>query len=132
MFNTRTFKIFCLFIFILSIIFLIGIFKENTIKLNLRKIIDDIKNLAVSRLILDNFNHIKAFWIQLGVKLSQVSLHFGVDDLDGTVMEEHITHDAGAQTGQALLKDEIVKMIKEAGRIPVQRDTLYNVVKIWE
>ena len=106
---------------------------HNTeLKLPVQTGIDDIKNLAVSRLILDNFNHIKAFWIQLGVKLSQVSLHFGVDDLDGTVMEEHITHDAGAQTGQALLKDEIVKMIKEAGRIPVQRDTLYNVVKIWE
>lgn len=90
---------------------------------------DDLKALAVARLMLDNFDHIKAFWIMIGPKLAQVSLSFGVDDLDGTVVEEKIAHDAGAATGQFMSKSEIVKMIKAAGRIPVERDTLYNVVE---
>ncbi|MCK8825922.1 aminofutalosine synthase MqnE [Fuchsiella alkaliacetigena] len=87
---------------------------------------DDLKVLAVSRLLLDNFEHIKAFWIMLGTKLAQVSLNFGVDDLDGTVIEEKITHAAGAQTRQGLTKQEIITMIEKAGRIPVERDTVYN------
>lgn len=90
---------------------------------------EDLKVLAISRLLLDNFQHIKAFWIMIGTKLAQVSLSFGVDDLDGTVVEEKIAHDAGAQTGQYLPKERLVNMIKAAGREPVQRDTLYNVVK---
>jgi len=90
---------------------------------------DDLKVLAVSRLMLDNFDHIKAFWIMIGHKLAQVSLSFGVDDLDGTVVEEKIAHDAGAQTGQYLSKPDLVNMVKAAGRVPVQRDTLYNVVE---
>lgn len=90
---------------------------------------DDLKALAVARLMLDNFDHIKAFWIMIGPKLAQVSLSFGVDDLDGTVVEEKIAHDAGAATGQFMSKSEIVKMIKAAGRIPVERDTLYNVIE---
>ncbi|ADL12053.1 aminofutalosine synthase MqnE [Acetohalobium arabaticum] len=89
---------------------------------------DDLKVLAIARLMLDNFAHIKAFWIMLGTKLAQISLSFGVDDLDGTVVEEKITHDAGAQTKQGLTEAEIVNMIKEAGRIPVERDTVYNRV----
>jgi aminodeoxyfutalosine synthase len=90
---------------------------------------DDLKTLAVARLMLDNFDHIKAFWIMIGPKLAQVSLSFGVDDLDGTVVEEKIAHDAGAATGQFMSKAEIVKMIKAAGYIPVERDTLYNVIE---
>jgi len=90
---------------------------------------EDIKLLAVSRLMLDNFNHIKAFWIMIGPKLAQISLSFGVDDIDGTVIEERITHAAGAATSQSLTKEELIKMIKVAGRKPVERDTLYNVVR---
>jgi len=90
---------------------------------------DDLKTLAIGRLMLDNFPHIKAFWIMLGPKIAQVSLHFGVDDIDGTVLEERITHAAGATTGQALTKAELIAMIKKAGKNPVERDTLYNVVQ---
>jgi aminodeoxyfutalosine synthase len=90
---------------------------------------DDLKTLAVARLLLDNIDHIKAFWIMLGPQIAQVSLSFGVDDLDGTVVEEKIAHDAGAETGQSMTKSELVRMIKNAGFYPVQRDTLYNVVE---
>jgi aminodeoxyfutalosine synthase len=90
---------------------------------------DDLKMLALSRLMLDNFDHIKAFWIMIGPKLAQVSLSFGADDLDGTVEEEKIAHDAGAETGQRLARSEMIRMIKAAGRVPVERDTLYNVIK---
>lgn len=90
---------------------------------------EDLKVLAISRLMLDNFDHIKGYWVQIGPKLAQVSLAFGVDDLDGTVVEEKITHAAGAEAGQGLTRNELVKMIKAAGRIPVERDTLYNVIE---
>jgi len=93
---------------------------------------DDLKTLAVARLMLDNFDHVKAFWIMLGPKIAQVSLSFGVNDLDGTVEEEKIFHDAGAETSQRLAREEIIRMIKAAGRIPVERDTLYNIIKVWE
>ncbi len=93
---------------------------------------DDLKMLAASRLMLDNFRHIKAFWIMIGVKLAQVSLHFGVNDIDGTVVEEKITHAAGADTEQAITRDELIHLIRDAGRIPVERDTLYNVVRRFE
>jgi aminodeoxyfutalosine synthase len=88
----------------------------------------DLKTLAIGRLMLDNFEHIKAFWIMLGVKLAQVSLWFGVDDIDGTVVEERITHAAGAETPQALTIQELRRLITEAGRVPVERDTLYGYV----
>lgn len=90
---------------------------------------DDLKTLAVARLLLDNFDHIKAFWIMIGPKMAQVSLSFGVDDLDGTVVEEKIAHDAGAETDQSISKHQLVHMIKSAGFVPVQRDTLYNIVE---
>ncbi|MBE0604539.1 MAG: aminofutalosine synthase MqnE [Deltaproteobacteria bacterium] len=89
--------------------------------------VDDLLALAVGRLYLDNFRHVKAFWINIGPKLAQVSLHFGVDDIDGTVVEEKISHAAGASTGQEMTVDDLVAMIRQAGRIPVERDTLYNV-----
>jgi aminodeoxyfutalosine synthase len=90
--------------------------------------IDDLKTLAVSRLLLDNFPHIKAFWVMLGPKLAQISLCFGVDDVDGTVMEERITHMAGAQTPQGLTRSQLRALIREAGCEPVERDTLYRVI----
>lgn len=89
---------------------------------------DDLKNLAVARLLLDNFPHIKAFWVMIGPKMAQLSLAFGADDIDGTVMEERITHMAGAQTPQGLTRAQLLQMIREAGCEPVERDTLYNVI----
>jgi aminodeoxyfutalosine synthase len=89
---------------------------------------DDLKNLAVARLLLDNFPHIKAFWIMIGPKLAQLSLAFGADDIDGTVIEERITHMAGAQTPTALTRQHLLHLIREAGCEPVERDTLYNVI----
>jgi aminodeoxyfutalosine synthase len=92
---------------------------------------DDLKNIAISRLLLDNFPHIKSYWIMVGMKIAQMSLLFGADDIDGTVVEEKITHAAGAQTPQALSRSELVRMIRDAGFIPVERDTLYeNLVPV--
>ena len=93
---------------------------------------ENLKMLAISRLILDNLPHIKAFWIMLGLKIAQLSLLFGADDLDGTVVEEKITHAAGAETGQSISKEELLNLIFDAGRIPVERDTLYNLIKIYD
>ncbi len=90
--------------------------------------VDDLKNIAVARLMLDNFPHIKSFWIMIGPKLAQISLSFGADDIDGTVIEERITHMAGAETAQAMTREEILHLIREAGREPVERDTLYNTI----
>lgn len=90
--------------------------------------VNDLKNIAVSRLMLDNFPHIKAYWVMIGPKLAQVALAFGADDMDGTVKEEVITHMAGAETEQALGHKTLIRLILEAGRQPVQRDTLYNVL----
>jgi len=92
---------------------------------------DDLKMLAAARLLLDNFPHIRAFWIMLGEKLAQTSLFFGVDDLDGTVVEEEITRCAGADTGSYMPKSRLIKLIKEAGKIPVERDSVYNVVNVY-
>ncbi|WP_258359848.1 aminofutalosine synthase MqnE [Moorella sulfitireducens (nom. illeg.)] len=91
--------------------------------------VDDLKVLAISRLLLDNFRHIKAFWIMMGPKLAQVALHFGVNDLDGTVREEHIFHDAGAATPQYQPTESFLQSIRAAGRIPVERDTLYREIR---
>lgn len=88
----------------------------------------DLRMISISRLMLDNFPHIKAFWIMIGEKLAQISLSFGADDMDGTVVEERITHAAGAETAQAMAKRKIERLIEEAGRIPVERDTVYNLV----
>jgi aminodeoxyfutalosine synthase len=89
---------------------------------------DCLMTLAVSRLLLDNIAHIKAYWPMLGENIAQTSLAFGTDDLDGTVVEERIYHMAGAKTPQALTRAELISLIRRAGRIPVERDTLYNVV----
>lgn len=91
--------------------------------------IDDLKTIAVSRLILDNFPHIKAYWVTLTPSLAQIALRFGADDLDGTIVEERIIHGAGTPTSQGMTRTQIEKLIRDAGRIPVERDTLYNPVQ---
>ena len=90
--------------------------------------VEDLRTYAVARLVLHNIPHLKAYWIMLGVKTAQSALWFGADDLDGTVQEERIYHMAGAETPQVLSPAEIVRVIRNAGRTPVERDTLYNVV----
>jgi aminodeoxyfutalosine synthase len=88
----------------------------------------DIKQIAVSRLVLDNFPHIKSYWQMMTPKIAQISLRFGADDIDGTVVEEKIYHDAGATTPQGLGRQDLIRLIKEAGREPIERDTLYRPV----
>ncbi len=88
----------------------------------------DIKQIAISRLVLDNFPHIKAYWQMLSPKIAQISLRFGADDIDGTVVEEKIYHDAGATTPQGMVRSQLERLIREAGREPVERDTMYRPV----
>jgi aminodeoxyfutalosine synthase len=88
----------------------------------------DLKQIAVSRLVLDNFAHVKAYWQMMTPKIAQIALRFGADDIDGTVIEEKIYHDAGATTPQGLCRQELIRLIREAGRDPVERDTLYRPV----
>jgi len=90
---------------------------------------DDLKNIAISRLILDNIPHIKAYWVMMTPKVAQVALRFGANDLDGTVVEEHIYRDAGSTVPQSLRRGELLRLIKLAGRKPVERDTLYRPVE---
>jgi len=89
---------------------------------------DDLKQLAIARLMLDNFDHIKSFWIMVSPAISQVSLWYGADDIDGTIIREEITHAAGARTPQGLTRDELIGLIRETGREPVERDALYRPV----
>jgi aminodeoxyfutalosine synthase len=88
----------------------------------------DLRTMAVARLMLDNFDHMKAYWIMLGEQTAQVALSFGADDLDGTVVHEVIYHDAGAKTPQGLTVTDLHRLIREAGCEPVERDTLYRRV----
>jgi aminodeoxyfutalosine synthase len=91
---------------------------------------DLLRDVAISRLVLDNFDHIKAYWIQLGERLAQVALSFGADDMDGTILEEKITHAAGAKTPLQLAKEKLEYFISSAGYTPVERDTVYNILKV--
>jgi aminodeoxyfutalosine synthase len=88
----------------------------------------DLRTMAISRLMLDNFPHIKAYWVMLGIKTAQIALSYGADDLDGTVVHEKIYHDAGSDSPQELTVAEIRRLIEEAGRVPIERDTLYREV----
>ena len=88
----------------------------------------DLRMIAISRLMLDNFQHIKAYWIMLGIPTAQLALSYGADDIDGTVVHEKIYHDAGSDTPQELTVPELRRLIEEAGRVPVERDTLDNDV----
>jgi aminodeoxyfutalosine synthase len=103
---------------------------ENTGLAHIKKagILMDLRTMALCRLMLDNFPHIKAYWIMLGIKTAQVALSFGADDIDGTVVHEKIYHDAGSDSPQELTVAELRRLIEEAGRIPVERDTLYHEV----
>jgi aminodeoxyfutalosine synthase len=89
---------------------------------------DDLRHIAASRLVLDNILHIKAYWVMVTPKLAQVALRFGADDMDGTIVEEKIYHMAGAGTAQQLSRSELERIVREAGFVPVERDTLYNPV----
>jgi aminodeoxyfutalosine synthase len=93
--------------------------------------IDDLKTIAVSRLMLDNFPHIKAYWVMLTEEVASVALNFGADDMDGTVGGENIAHDAGAVSPMKLAKEQIVKIIRDAGKIPVERDVYYHPLKLY-
>ena len=93
--------------------------------------VDDLKMIAVSRLMLDNFPHIKAYWVMLTEEVASIALNFGADDMDGTVGGERIAHDAGAISPSTMAKDQIVKIIREAGKIPVERDVFYNPLKLY-
>ncbi len=88
----------------------------------------DLRNIAIARLLLDNFDHIKAYWIMLTPSIAQIALRFGANDLDGTVVEEKIYHDAGAKTSEFTPRMELERLIRAAGRVPVERDTLYRPV----
>ncbi len=93
---------------------------------------DDLRNLAVGRLFLDNFEHIKTHWIMVTPFLSQTSLAFGVNDLEGTVVREKIYHEAGAHTAQGLSLDEILDLIRSAGKTPAERDSFYNILRVFD
>lgn len=93
---------------------------------------DDLKNLAVGRLFLDNVDHIKSHWIMVTPFLSQIGLSFGVNDLEGTVVREKIYHEAGAHTAQAMTLDAILKLIRDAGRVPAERDSFYNIIRTFD
>jgi len=90
--------------------------------------LEDIRQIAVGRLLLDNFGHIKSYWQMVTPKMAQISLRFGADDIDGTVIEEKIYHDAGATTPQGMRRADLIRLITEAGRVPFERDTLYRAV----
>jgi aminodeoxyfutalosine synthase len=92
---------------------------------------EDLKVIAVSRLLLDNFPNVKAYWIMMGMPMAQIACHFGANDVQGTVVREEIFHAAGAPTETEQKVEELVRYVKEAGRIPVQRDTLYNELRRW-
>ena len=92
--------------------------------------LDELREIAVGRLMLDNIPHVKSYWIMLDIPIAQLALSYGSDDVDGTVVEERIYHEAGATTPQEVKRAELIQWIRDAGRTPVERDTLYNVV--WE
>jgi aminodeoxyfutalosine synthase len=92
---------------------------------------DDLRTLAVSRLLLDNLDHLKAYWVMLGEKITQVALSFGADDIDGTVVEERITKMAGGTTEGCMTREELVELIRQAGKVAVERDSLYRTVQVW-
>jgi len=93
---------------------------------------DALRTIAVSRAYLDNFDHITAYWVGMGMKLAQVALSYGADDLHGTIIEEHIFHMAGAKSPQLQTEADMLKAIREADRIPVQRNTFYEPIKVWD
>ena len=94
--------------------------------------VDDLRTIAISRIFLDNFDHIKAYWVTLGEKVAQIALNFGADDLDGTIEEERIVHSAGTRSAYGHSVERLVNMIRSAGKTPAERDTFYNVVRVYD
>ena len=92
---------------------------------------DSLRTIAVSRIYLDNFDHLTAYWVGLGLKLAQVALSYGADDIHGTIVEEHIFRMAGTKSPQMQAEKDLIKAIREAGRTPVQRNTFYEPIKVW-
>lgn len=106
---------------------------DNTVldgKIRQTSVWDELKTMAISRLMLDNFKNIKAYWVMLTLPIAQLALGFGANDIDGTVSEEKIMHAAGAKSATSLTKEAIIETIRQTGRIPVERDSMYNIVKI--
>jgi len=92
---------------------------------------DDLRTIAASRLLLDNFPHVEAYWIMIGEATASIALNFGADDINGTLEDERIAHAAKAESPAGLAREQLLRMIRDAGKIPVERDALYNVIKIW-
>ena len=92
--------------------------------------LDDLRNLAVARIMLDDFPHIKGYWIMITPELTQVTLSAGVSDIDGTIKDERIAHASGASTDKGMTEEELIRLIKDAGRVPVKRDALYNELEV--
>jgi aminodeoxyfutalosine synthase len=90
-----------------------------------------LRTIAVARLFLDNFPHVTAYWVGMGLKMAQIALSYGASDIHGTIIEEHIFHMAGAKSPQLQTEKELVKAIREAGHEPVQRNTFYEPIKVW-
>ena len=93
--------------------------------------VDDLKTIAIARLFLDNFDHIKAYWVTLGERVAQLALNFGADDIDGTILEEKIVHSAGTKAALGQAKEKLIELIRGAGKTPAERDTFYNIVKVY-
>jgi len=87
--------------------------------------------VATSRLVLDNFPHIEAYWVMMGEEAASIALNFGADDVNGTLVDERIAHAAKAESPAGLARESILRMVRDAGRVPVERDALYNVIKVW-
>ncbi len=92
---------------------------------------DSLRTIAAARLLLDNFAHVEAYWVVLGEDTTSIALHFGADDVNGTLEDERIQHMAGATTPAGVAREQLFRMIRDAGKIPVERDALYNVVQVW-
>ncbi|AEA46156.1 CofH family radical SAM protein [Archaeoglobus veneficus] len=103
----------------------LGLVKEKT------DLIDVLKTIAVSRIVLSNFASVRAYWVMLGEKLAQIALNYGANDTDGTLMEEKVTHAAGAKTPLYLPKERLLRLIKGAGKVPAERDTFYNILRVY-
>ena len=94
--------------------------------------IDDLRTIAAARLLLDNFPHIKSYWVMIGEETASMSLHFGASDLDGTIGKERIAHAAKAASPAGLARNRVIQLIRDAQKVPVERDALYNVVHVYE
>ena len=92
---------------------------------------DSLRTIAAARLLLDNFPHVEAYWVVLGEDTTSIALHFGADDVNGTLEDERIQHMAGASTPAGVAREQLFRMIRDAGKVPVERDALYNVVQVW-